>query len=121
MVEIGQDTTFAVFSADTAVTTVKATEKQCKTETNVFEFSADGGKPPMRLWKTDAEQGGSQKPRSPRVGIKPTTIGTPLAWCALANVKERQATRPPKQEHAKLFYFPRRVSENDIPYTKLHK
>ena len=65
----------AVFSAGPALKTVKATEVQCRTETNVSEYSEDGGKPQWKLRKTDAEHGGTQKSRARRAGIEPTTIG----------------------------------------------
>ena len=65
----------AVFSAGTAHKTVKATEVQCRTETNVPEYSEDGGKPQCRLRKTDAGHEGTQKSRARRAGIEPTTSG----------------------------------------------
>ena len=65
----------AVFSAGTALKPVKATEVQCRTETNFSEYSEDGGKPQRRQRKTEAEHGGTQKSRARRAGIEPTTIG----------------------------------------------
>ena len=56
--------------------TMKATEVQCRTETNVSEYSEDEGK----RRKTDAEHGGAQKSHARRAGIEPTTTD------ALANV-----------------------------------
>ena len=89
MVGINADTTLRSFSAGTALKTVKATEVQCRTETNISEYSEDGGKQQWWLRKTDAEHGGTQKSRARRAGIEPTTIG------ALASVAAHQATRPP--------------------------
>ena len=51
-VVIGADTTSAVFSASIAskpLMSVKPTETQCKTETNVAVFSEDVGKPQLML------------------------------------------------------------------------
>ena len=55
-----------VFSAGTALETVNATEVQCRTETNVSEYSEDGGKPQWKVRKIDAEHGGTQKSRARR-------------------------------------------------------
>ena len=74
-VEIRGDTTLEAFSGSTAHSTVRATEMQCMTGTNVSGNGEDGGKPQQTLRKTDEEHGCFQKPHARRAGTEVTTIG----------------------------------------------
>ena len=70
-----------VFSAGTALKTVKTTEIQRKTETIISEYNGDGGKPQWRLRKTVAEHRDFQKPHACIAEIELTAFG------ALASIR----------------------------------
>ena len=79
VVGINADMTVGAFSAGNDFMTMKATEMQWRTETNISEY---------RLQKTNVKHGSAQKPRARRKGIKLITIS------ALASVMAHRATHP---------------------------
>ena len=75
--EIDADITLGVFSATNTPTTVKCKtiETQCRTETNVSGYVADGGTTQRRLRETYAYYGGMQKLSARKSVNERTTIG----------------------------------------------
>ena len=80
---IGADTTLAVFPASTSHKTVKATEIQSITETNVFGYSENERKSQRGPRKPYAEHSGTRKPCAHRAGIEPSTTIVALARVAV--------------------------------------
>ena len=74
MVGIDADMTLRVFSDSTAVMT-DATDTECRSETNAFEYSGSGENPHSRLRKIDARRSATQKFHARRLGLEPTNIG----------------------------------------------
>ena len=84
MVGIDAHMILEIYSARTILMVVKAIDTQCRTETDVSKHSEDGGKPNLRLRKTDIQRGNTRSlVQAERESDLYTTIDTPISVSAL--------------------------------------